>query len=154
MGKSMLFNFIQHPEQYDIVGEYDIHLPEKTSVVDQKYVYQDDHNQWFQTLPQPQKEKFLHLLYQLGVEKKKFTARQTEGWSDGEKKKVLIAHSLIQQSSLLMWDEVTNYLDFYVVDQLIDMLANARPTMIGIDHNAHFVETIASKTIQLVRDEE
>lgn len=66
----------------------------------------------------------------------------------------MIAHSLIQQSSLLMWDEVTNYLDFYVVDQLIDMLANARPTMIGIDHNAHFVETIASKTIQLVRDEE
>ncbi|HEC2168591.1 TPA: ABC-F family ATP-binding cassette domain-containing protein [Staphylococcus delphini] len=153
VGKSTLFNFIQHPEQYDIVGEYDIHLPEKTSVVDQKYVYQDDYNQCFQTLPQPQKEKFLHFLYQLGVDKKKFTARQTEGWSDGEKKKVLIAYSLIQQNSLLMWDEVTNYLDFYVVDQLIDMLANARPTMIAIDHNAHFVKTLDSKTIQLVRDE-
>ncbi|WP_019169034.1 hypothetical protein [Staphylococcus intermedius] len=66
---------------------------------------------------------------------------------------MLIAHSLIQQNSLLMWDEVTNYLAFYVVDQLIDMLAKSRPTMIVIDHNAHFVETLASKTIQLVRDE-
>ncbi|MEJ7542594.1 hypothetical protein [Staphylococcus intermedius] len=48
---------------------------------------------------------------------------------------------------------MTNYLAFYVVDQLIDMLAKSRPTMIVIDHNAHFVETLASKTIQLVRDE-
>ena len=148
-GKSTLIDFILNPDDYDTIGEYTIHLPTDTSIIKQQSFYSDDYNKVFQALSKADKEQFLYLLHKLGMDRAQFHKNQTNTWSDGEKKKVFIAQSLLQKNSLFIWDEVTNYLDYYVVDQLIDTLSNAHPTMICIDHNEHFKNTLATKTVHL-----
>ncbi|ARJ51767.1 ATP-binding cassette domain-containing protein [Staphylococcus lutrae] len=149
VGKSTLINFILNPVQYDTVGDYTINLPDDMSFIAQQSFYSKDNDQLFKSLTKSEKEKFLYLLYKLGMDKKHFHNNKDREWSDGEKKKVLIAQSLMQQNSLFIWDEITNYLDYYVVDQLIETLANARPTMICIDYNEYFKNALATQTIHL-----
>ena len=72
-----------------------------------------------------------------------------ESYSMGQKKKVLLAASLCQQSHLYIWDEPLNYIDIYSRFQLEEVIQQFRPTLLFVEHDRQFTENIATKIIQL-----
>lgn len=71
------------------------------------------------------------------------------GYSDGQKKKVLIAISLSKPAHLFIWDEPLNYIDILSRIQIEEIIKEAKPTLIFVEHDRRFVEDISNKIIQL-----
>ncbi|MGM9525631.1 MAG: ribosomal protection-like ABC-F family protein [Peptococcaceae bacterium] len=92
--------------------------------------------------------QFMTILSKLGL-----SAQQMEQpmqyYSMGQKKKVLLAACLCQRAHLYLWDEPMNYLDIDARLQLEDMLLQAGPTMLFVEHDQAFTEKIATQTITL-----
>ena len=72
-----------------------------------------------------------------------------KNYSDGQKKKVLIAISLSKPAHLFVWDEPLNYIDVISRIQIEEIIKEAKPTLIFVEHDKRFVEDIANKIIQL-----
>ena len=72
-----------------------------------------------------------------------------KNYSDGQKKKVLIAVSLSKPAHLFVWDEPLNYIDVISRIQIEEIIKEAKPTLIFVEHDKRFVEDIANKVIQL-----
>ncbi|MBE6760069.1 MAG: ABC-F type ribosomal protection protein [Ruminococcaceae bacterium] len=70
-------------------------------------------------------------------------------FSGGQKKKVLIAHSLCTQAHLYVWDEPLNFIDIYSRMQIEQLLSDFEPTMIFVEHDAEFRDTIATEIVSL-----
>ena len=75
--------------------------------------------------------------------------KKIEDFSEGQKKKVLIAKSLCEQAHLYVWDEPLNYIDIYSRMQIEKLIKEFYPTMIFVEHDRAFRNTIATKSIQL-----
>lgn len=95
-----------------------------------------------------EEHKMKSMLIKLGFSKLQFE-KNMEDFSSGQKKKVLIASSLCETSHLLVWDEPLNYMDILSRIQIENMILDCKPTMIFVEHDAKFVETIATKWVQL-----
>jgi len=150
VGKSTLLNFILGIEHLETIGEYRISLPQHLSILSQKNQVDIDYFSLLNQLPTKEaKEEYWHLLYQLGIERSSFSDKSSENWSAGEQKKVFLANALLGENELFIWDEVTNYLDMFVINQLVDAIMKYQPTMIGVDHNEYFTKAIATKKIEL-----
>lgn len=93
---------------------------------------------------------FFALLRQLGMERVQFT-KNMEELSEGQKKKVLIASSLMTPAHLYIWDEPLNYIDIFSRMQIEELLLKFKPTMILVDHDIRFQEKIATRVITLER---
>ena len=72
-----------------------------------------------------------------------------ENYSEGQKKKVLIAASLARPAHLYIWDEPLNYIDVISRTQIEDLILKYRPTMIFVEHDETFSEKIATKVIEI-----
>ena len=70
-------------------------------------------------------------------------------YSQGQKKKVLVAASLSSKAHIYMWDEPLNYLDIYCRSQLENLLVKYKPTMIFSEHDEAFCDAVATKIIEL-----
>ncbi|MGI6028885.1 MAG: ribosomal protection-like ABC-F family protein [Candidatus Heteroscillospira sp.] len=70
-------------------------------------------------------------------------------WSEGQKKKALIARSLCQSAHLYIWDEPLNFIDVWSRMQLEELLIEYRPTLLFVEHDAAFRRRIATKTIEM-----
>ncbi len=70
-------------------------------------------------------------------------------YSAGQKKKVLLAASLSESAHLYIWDEPLNYVDILSRIQLEELLGTYKPTLLLVEHDRHFVETIATKTVHV-----
>lgn len=70
-------------------------------------------------------------------------------YSDGQKKKVLIAVSLSKPAHLFIWDEPLNYIDIISRIQIEEIIKESKPTLIFVEHDRRFVEDISNKIIQL-----
>lgn len=70
-------------------------------------------------------------------------------YSDGQKKKVLVAVSLSKPAHLFIWDEPLNYIDIISRIQIEEIVKEAKPTLIFVEHDRKFVEDISNKIIQL-----
>lgn len=151
VGKTSLLNFILNKESFEYEGEAYINLPSNISIIEQNIKNTFNYAKIISTFNKEELEKFFNILYKLGVDKNKF--KNNSRWSSGEDKKILIAQELLSLNSLLIWDEITNYLDLLVIQQIINMIQNFSPTMISIDHDEHYVEEVATKTIKLVKYE-
>ncbi len=92
---------------------------------------------------------FMTLLRKLDMPRQQFEKRMEE-FSEGQKKKVLLAQSLCQQADLYLWDEPLNYIDIYSRMQIEQVIQTARPTMILVEHDERFTQTIAPKEIKVV----
>ena len=75
--------------------------------------------------------------------------KKIEDFSEGQKKKVLIAKSLCEQAHLYVWDEPLNYIDIYSRMQIEKLIKEFYPTMIFVEHDRAFRNTIATESIQL-----
>lgn len=91
---------------------------------------------------------FCAVMRQLGVEREQF-GKPMEDYSQGQKKKVLLAASLITPAHLYIWDEPLNYIDVFSRMQLEKLLLDYQPTMLFVEHDVRFREKIAAKTILL-----
>jgi lincosamide and streptogramin A transport system ATP-binding/permease protein len=70
-------------------------------------------------------------------------------FSEGQKKKVLIARSLSQSAHLYIWDEPLNFIDILSRMQIEELILKYQPTMIFVEHDAAFCENVATKTVYL-----
>ena len=91
---------------------------------------------------------FCAVLRQLDFERVQF-GKNMEDYSEGQKKKVLIAASLLTPAHLYVWDEPLNYIDVFSRMQIEKLLLAYCPTMLVVEHDVRFRERIATKTIQL-----
>ena len=69
--------------------------------------------------------------------------------SVGQKKKVLLAGSVCQRAHLYIWDEPLNYIDIYSRMQIEDLIAGYSPSMIFVEHDRAFRQTVATRQIKL-----
>ena len=91
---------------------------------------------------------FLAILRQLDMERVQFEKRMQD-FSEGQKKKVLLAASLLTPAHLYIWDEPLNYIDVFSRMQVEELLLTHRPTMLVVDHDVRFVRKIATKLIDI-----
>ena len=96
-------------------------------------------------LPEP---IFCALLRQLDMERSQFL-KPMEEYSEGQKKKVLLAASLLTPAHLYIWDEPLNYIDIFSRMQIENLILTCRPTMLVVEHDTSFREKIGTKTIEL-----
>lgn len=75
-------------------------------------------------------------------------------FSQGQKKKVLLAASLATRAHLYVWDEPLNFLDIPSREQIETLLLTYAPTMIFVEHDAAFFEKIATQIVYLERNTE
>ncbi len=89
---------------------------------------------------------FCAILRQLDMERVQFL-KNMEDYSEGQKKKVLIAASLLTPAHLYIWDEPLNYIDVFSRMQIEKLLLTYQPTMLFVEHDVRFREQIATKTV-------
>ena len=70
-------------------------------------------------------------------------------YSAGQKKKVLLARSICQRAHLYLWDEPLNYVDIFSRMQLERLIAEARPTMLLVEHDGAFLRAIGARMVRL-----
>lgn len=91
---------------------------------------------------------FLSVLRQLDFSREQFT-KNMEDYSEGQKKKVLIAASLITPAHLYIWDEPFNYIDVFSRMQIEKLLLKYNPTMLLVEHDIRFQEKIGTEIIRI-----
>ena len=91
---------------------------------------------------------FKAILRKMDFERVQFE-KDIQDFSGGQKKKVLIAKSLCEQAHLYIWDEPLNFIDVYSRMQIEQLIKEFSPTMIFVEHDKAFRETIATKTFRL-----
>ena len=89
---------------------------------------------------------FLSILRQLDLERVQFL-KNMEDYSEGQKKKVLIASSLLTPAHLYIWDEPLNYIDIFSRMQIEKLILSYEPTFVFVEHDVRFRETVATKII-------
>ena len=91
---------------------------------------------------------FKAILRKMDFERVQFE-KDIQDFSGGQKKKVLIAKSLCEQAHLYVWDEPLNFIDVYSRMQIEQLIKEFSPTLIFVEHDKVFRETIATKTVQI-----
>ncbi len=91
---------------------------------------------------------FLSVLRHLALEQAQFD-KKIEEFSEGQKKKVLIATSLLTPAHLYIWDEPLNYVDVFSRMQLEKLIETYAPTMLIVEHDVRFREKLATKVVDM-----
>lgn len=91
---------------------------------------------------------FCAILRQLDLDRVQF-AKNMEDYSEGQKKKILLARSLMTPAHLYIWDEPLNYIDLFSRMQIEKLLLTYQPTMLFVEHDVRFREKIATGCIEL-----
>lgn len=94
------------------------------------------------------KSLFFAILRQLDFERTQFL-KHIEDYSQGQKKKILLATSLLTPAHLYIWDEPLNHIDIFSRMQVEKLLLTYQPTMLFVEHDVRFCETIATRTIDI-----
>lgn len=88
------------------------------------------------------------ILRKLDFARVQFEKDMTE-FSDGQKKKVLLAASLCEQAHLYVWDEPLNYIDVLSRMQIEQLILEFSPTLLFVEHDAAFCENVATGRVFL-----
>ncbi len=91
---------------------------------------------------------FKSVLRKMDFEREQFE-KNIDSYSEGQKKKVLLAKSICEQANLYIWDEPLNYIDIFSRMQIEDLIKNFNLTMIFVEHDEVFSNDIATKVIEL-----
>lgn len=91
---------------------------------------------------------FKTILRKLGFSRVQFE-KDIQTFSDGQKKKVLIAKSLCEKAHLYIWDEPLNYIDIISRIQIEELLLEYRPTILFVEHDRLFRENVATKIVNI-----
>ena len=91
---------------------------------------------------------FLAVLRQLDLGREQFV-KNMEDFSEGQKKKVLIAASLITPAHLYIWDEPLNFIDVFSRMQIEKLILQYKPTMLLVEHDVRFQEKAGTGIIAI-----
>lgn len=91
---------------------------------------------------------FKAILRKLDFSREQFE-KSINQYSDGQKKKVLIAKSLCEKAHIYIWDEPLNYIDIISRMQLENLIKSFTPTMLIVEHDISFIENISTKIVEL-----
>lgn len=91
---------------------------------------------------------FLSILRQLDMNRVQFE-KNMEDFSEGQKKKVLIASSLLTPAHVYIWDEPLNFIDVFSRMQIEALIEKYNPTMLIVEHDVRFREKLSDKEITL-----
>ncbi|MCI8571351.1 MAG: ABC-F type ribosomal protection protein [Lachnospiraceae bacterium] len=91
---------------------------------------------------------FKAVLRKMDFERTQFE-KDMQDFSEGQKKKVLLAGSLCEQRHLYIWDEPLNFIDVYSRIQVEQLLKEFQPAMIFVEHDRAFRDAIATKIVQI-----
>ena len=69
--------------------------------------------------------------------------------SHGQRKKIDLARTFLAPSDLLVWDEPLNFIDVETREQIIRVISTDQPSMIFVEHDRHFVESVATAILDL-----
>ena len=91
---------------------------------------------------------FKTILRKMDFEREQFE-KNIDSYSEGQKKKVLLAKSICEQANIYIWDEPLNYIDIFSRMQIEDLIKKYNLTMIFVEHDEAFSNEIATKVIEL-----
>ncbi len=91
---------------------------------------------------------FLAILRKLDFSRMQFE-KNIEEFSEGQKKKVLIARSLCEKAHLYIWDEPLNFIDVISRIQIESLILEYDPTLIFVEHDKTFCDNIATVNVYL-----
>ncbi|MGE3062550.1 MAG: ribosomal protection-like ABC-F family protein [bacterium] len=92
--------------------------------------------------------KFSQITGSMGIERNIFSF-DIKDLSDGEKKKVDLARTLLEPSNLIIWDEPLNYMDVPSREMLERMILKYKPTMLFVEHDRYFIENTATDVVEM-----
>ena len=69
--------------------------------------------------------------------------------SGGQRKRLALAHVLIDQPQMLILDEPTNHLDLEMVEWLEDYLNHTRMTILMVTHDRYFLDNVCNKIFEM-----
>ena len=87
---------------------------------------------------------FKTVLRQMDFERDQFD-KDIRDFSQGQKKKVLLAKSLSEPAHLFLWDEPLNFIDVFSRAQIEELILSFCPTVVFVEHDRHFTEKIATQ---------
>ena len=93
-----------------------------------------------------EKSLFFSILRELDLARDAFDGRQ-EDFSEGQKKKVLLATSLLAPENLFLWDEPMNSLDVFTRMQVEEMILRENPAMLLAEHDVRFRQDVKAKEV-------
>lgn len=80
---------------------------------------------------------------------KEYEERPAVSLSGGEQRRVALASLILKKPDVLLLDEPTNHLDVYMVEFLEEMLLKEGFTLLFISHDRYFIDTIATRIIEI-----
>ena len=75
--------------------------------------------------------------------------QQIKFLSGGQKKRVALAHILINEPNFLILDEPTNHLDLEMIEWLEKYLEKAKCTLFMVTHDRYFLDRVCNEIIEL-----
>lgn len=147
-GKSSLVHAIRNNFTGEYSGKISLANGIKVSYVRQDYTTNRGMLKNFASKYEIAYDLLLTILRKLGMERATFNV-PIEEMSMGQQKKVELARSLATPAQLYIWDEPLNYLDTYNQEQLIQLITDYRPPLLFIEHDKHFINTIAQQQVQV-----
>ncbi|MEY8390927.1 ABC-F type ribosomal protection protein [Lachnospiraceae bacterium] len=91
---------------------------------------------------------FKTLLRKLDFGREQFE-KDMAAFSEGQKKKTLLAQSLCQQAHLYVWDEPLNFVDVYSRIQIEELIKEYTPAMLLVEHDRAFREQVATRVVTI-----
>jgi ATP-binding cassette subfamily F protein uup len=73
--------------------------------------------------------------------------------SGGQRRKVALARTLIEDVDLLLLDEPTNHLDIDMIEWLEDVLSKQKITLLVVTHDRYFLDSVCDEIIEMDRNE-
>jgi len=80
---------------------------------------------------------------------KAYEDRPVVSLSGGEQRRVALASLILKKPDVLLLDEPTNHLDVYMVEFLEEILLKGNFTLLFISHDRHFIDTIATRVVEV-----
>ena len=91
---------------------------------------------------------FKAVLRKMDFEREQFN-KPIDSYSEGQKKKLLLAKSICERANIYIWDEPLNYIDIFSRMQLEKLIEEYQLTMIFVEHDEMFSNKIATNIIDL-----
>lgn len=147
-GKSTILKLINGDKNIGHKGNF-----EKASNLKISYVAQDIYDlrgnlKNFAIQENIDESLFKTILRKLDFSRSQFE-KDMKNFSDGQKKKVVIAKSLCESAHLYLWDEPLNFIDVLSRIQIEELLLKFKPTIVFVEHDLRFARTIANKIVNV-----
>ncbi|MCP1103546.1 lincosamide and streptogramin A transport system ATP-binding/permease protein [Aequitasia blattaphilus] len=142
-GKSSIIKLILG-EDIHFTGEKEIGSGMKISYVNQDTSFLEGSIQDYAIQEGIDETLFITLLRKLDLKREDLNTN-IKYYSQGQKKKVLLAKSLCERAHLYIWDEPLNYIDVLSREQIEEVILKYCPTMLFVEHDELFCEKVATK---------